>query len=334
MVTVLHTPGGLVRLRLYKALWLDIVLISSIVCLGKQHCLAQSCTGISTDLIINQSFGTAGDKPSLTGLTTYQYSTTSCPNNGQYTIASRVDGSCFDNAWHTVTEDHTPGDTQGNMLIINASNEVGAFYQQPLPGLCGGTQYEFSVWGLNLLRPGICSAPTLPNLTIRIETTNGLVLQTINFGSITLSQTPTWRQFSTLFKAPLVNEPVIVKLINNQEAGGCGNDFALDDIQLKQCDACAPEPVYVPDAFTPNNDGLNDVLAVFLPDAVTFRIKIYNRWGNVVFVSDTLTDRWNGTYGGNACPTGDYTWVITYQHTDAASVIREYVRTGHVLLLR
>lgn len=220
------------------------------------------------------------------------------------------------------------------MMIVNGSEEPGEFYQHPLTGLCSGIPYEFSVWGMNLLKPGICTNAVLPDLTISIETVSGRVIQSINMGSIPQSATPTWQRFATVFTAPRTTEDVVVKLINLRGAGGCGNDLALDDIQLKQCGACLPAPIYVPEAFSPNNDGLNDELAVFLGEADSFTMTVYNRWGNPVFSSDTLNRMWDGTYVGAPCPTGDYSYVVTYRLADATNVTREYVKTGRVLLLR
>ncbi len=308
--------------------------------LAVQVSFAQTCTGLPGESIIDQSFGSAGNQPSIADRTTYQYVTATCPDNGQYAVASSVNGTCFNNTWHSVPEDHTPGDVAGNLLVVNASDVVGAFYQQPLAGLCGGTRYEFSVWCLNLLRPGICSEPTLPNLTVRIETQTGQVLQTIDFGTVGLEQAPTWRRFAILFTAPTVAEPVVVKLINNQEAGGCGNDLALDDIQLRPCESCPAEPAFLPDAFTPNSDGRNDVLNVFMRPAASFNFRVYNRWGSLLFSSDAPTDAWDGTYAGSPCPVGEYTWVLTYQPAQATpttggeALSRPFVKTGRVLLLR
>ncbi|NDU98459.1 gliding motility-associated C-terminal domain-containing protein [Spirosoma terrae] len=334
MVTASTRFSGVAGQRLNKAIRVNITLIFCFIYTGRYSCLAQLCPGLSNNLLINESFGTASNAPSLTSQTTYRYVSSSCPENGEYTLSPTVDGSCFLNTWHYVTEDHTANDVRGNMLIINASDEAGTFYQQPLPGLCGGTRYEFSVWGLNLLKPGICSDPTLPNLTIQIETNSGQVLQTIDFGSIDLTTTPTWKLYSTLFTAPTTTEPVVVKLINNRGAGGCGNDLALDDIQLKQCDACAPDPVFVPDVFTPNDDRTNEELAVFIKDAVSFSITIYNRWGNAVFYSNSLGNRWNGTFSGTPCAAGEYSWVISYKLADSATTTREYIKRGYVMLLR
>ena len=305
-----------------------------LICGYGQPGLGQVCLDLVDEPAVNQSFGRVGAEVLLAGRTTYQYTKDSCPNDGLYTVADAVDGRCFFSLWHSLTEDHTPGDVRGNMMIVNASDKTGEFYQHPLAGLCSGTAYEFSVWGINLLKPGICTDPALPDLVVSVETANGRVIKSYDIGIVPQSVTPVWQRFSTVFTAPESTDGVVVKLINRQGAGGCGNDLALDDIQLRQCGACSPAALYVPEAFTPNNDGVNDDLAVFLRKADTFSLTIYNRWGSPVFTTDALSRRWDGTYGGTSCPADSYTWVITYQLADATRVTREYVKTGHILLLR
>jgi gliding motility-associated-like protein len=305
-----------------------------LICSFSYTSFGQVCLDLSKEPTVNQSFGQAGVSVSLEGRTTYLASAEVCPVDGSYKVTDAVDGSCFLYSWHTIPEDHTPNDVRGNMMIVNASAAAGAFYTHPLTGLCSGTEYEFSVWGINLLKPGICSAPVLPELTITIETQRGQVIQSINIGTIPQSSIPTWQRFAAVFTAPEQVEGVVVKLINRQGAGGCGNDIALDDIQLKQCGECRPTPVFAPDAFSPNNDGLNDELVFHVRGANSFNLSIYDRWGKPVFASNTLDQRWNGTHTGTPCPTGNYSWVIDYQLTDATNIIRSYVKTGHVLLLR
>ena len=313
---------------------MTLVLLVWLVGATGQRGLAQSCAERLGDLLINQTFGDRGTSPALAGRTTYRAVTKRCPDNGEYAIADAVDGTCFDASWHTVARDHTSGVVGGNLLIINASEEPGAFYQQPVPELCPGTSYEFSVWGMNLLRPTACSNPQLPSLTISVETVGGRILQTIRIGVIEQTDTPTWRRFSALFVAPTTREVVTVKLINERGSGGCGNDLALDDIQLKQCGDCPPAPAYVPDAFTPNNDGVNDRLMVFLREPLRFDLRIFNRWGNLIFTSDTVTQTWDGTCAGSPCPVGTYAWVMTYQLANPDQTTQEYVKKGQVLLLR
>ena len=297
--------------------------------------LGQACLDLAKEPAVNQSFGKVGAAVSLAGRTTYQYSTDACPLDGSYTLMDAVDGSCYFYLWHGVPEDHTPDDVGGNMMIVNGSDQTaGAFYEHPLAGLCSGTAYEFSVWAMNLLKPGICTAPLLPDLAISVETKSGQVIELVNIGIVPQSATPIWRQYTAVFTAPEVTDGVVVKLINREGGAGCGNDLALDDIQLKQCGACSPTPLYVPEAFTPNNDGVNDDLAIFLRRAVSFSLIIYNRWGSPVFTSNALDQKWDGTHGNTPCPAGDYTWAINYQLADATNVTREYVKTGRILLLR
>ncbi|WP_019988569.1 gliding motility-associated C-terminal domain-containing protein [Rudanella lutea] len=298
-----------------------------------QHSAAQSCSGATAEVLIRESFGTAEATASLSGRTSYQYATKACPDNGEYTIASAVDRTCFGSVWHGLPTDHT-GNAGGAMLIVNGSDLPGEFFRQTIPGLCGGTTYEFSVWGLNLLQPNNCTDSSLPNLTIEIETAGGRPLRRIDIGSIPETVTPEWRRFSASFTMPETDEPVLVKLINNAAAGGCGNDLALDDLELIRCSACPPEPVYVPDAFTPNHDGHNDRLAIYLAEAVSVDIKILDRWGSLVYASNTLTEQWDGRFGGVDCPSGGYTWIVTYRVADSPTTTSTYVRSGRVMLLR
>ncbi|GAB2536883.1 gliding motility-associated C-terminal domain-containing protein [Spirosoma aerophilum] len=283
---------------------------------------------------MDQTFGTASQPASFAGFTPYQYVPPTCPADGQFTVTETIDGSCFNYTWFAVAEDHTSGDVNGNMMIVNGANTAGTFYQQTVSGLCGGTTYEISLWAINLLKPGICPTPLIPNLTITIETKSGHTLSSTPLGAIELADKPLWRRYEALFVAPRTTEALVIKLVNTKGDYGCGNDMVIDDIQLRQCDACAADQVYVPDAFTPNNDGQNDVLAVFLPKVTTYTLNVYNRWGDIIFSSTDINNKWDGTYGGNPCATGDYTWVITYRSVQAANELVEYSQSGHVLLLR
>jgi gliding motility-associated-like protein len=92
--------------------------------------------------------------------------------------------------------------------------------------------------------------------------------------------------------------------------------------------------VYVPNAITVTNDGLNEV---FLPvfsnvDAVKdYDLWIYNRWGQLVFETDQIAEGWNGRYKDNKdVQLGVYTWKIRY--VDNKGEARTLV--GHVTVLR
>jgi gliding motility-associated-like protein len=91
--------------------------------------------------------------------------------------------------------------------------------------------------------------------------------------------------------------------------------------------------IFVPQGFTPNNDGQNDRL---FPILVGMRqlnyFKVFNRWGNMIFSTNSATpaEGWNGVYLGAVQPTGAYTWIAEAVDLQGR-VVR---RTGTVMLLR
>ncbi len=91
---------------------------------------------------------------------------------------------------------------------------------------------------------------------------------------------------------------------------------------------------YAPSAFTPNNDGYNDVFQVYGIDIEKgkFEMMIFSRWGEMVFRSEDYHYGWNGNMNGNkeSCPDGTYVWKIRY--TDGLG--RYQTANGHVTLIR
>jgi len=88
--------------------------------------------------------------------------------------------------------------------------------------------------------------------------------------------------------------------------------------------------IFHPTAFTPNGDGLNDLFKVFGQFTAQVEFKIFNRWGELLFITTDLDKGWDGTYKGNASPEGTY--VFRAYLTDLAGRTSE--RSGTILLLR
>jgi gliding motility-associated-like protein len=66
--------------------------------------------------------------------------------------------------------------------------------------------------------------------------------------------------------------------------------------------------LYIPTAFSPNNDGVNDCFSIKGVGFEGFDFQIFNRWGNVVYSSTDENDCWDGTYNGKPVPMGAYSW--------------------------
>jgi gliding motility-associated-like protein len=91
-------------------------------------------------------------------------------------------------------------------------------------------------------------------------------------------------------------------------------------------------PLNIPNAFTPNGDGKNDVFRV--PPSTILDIRhfsIYNRLGERVFMTDHLNAGWDGASNGRQQPAGNYVWVLEYRDWFSGKI---EMRTGTVLLIR
>ncbi|PSR06219.1 MAG: hypothetical protein BRD49_01630 [Bacteroidetes bacterium SW_10_40_5] len=80
------------------------------------------------------------------------------------------------------------------------------------------------------------------------------------------------------------------------------------DIAYKYCAEAIN--VYLPNAFTPNDDGLNDEFKVRGDFLEGFELKIYNRWGAQVYKTTDPQEGWDGTYKGEIAPQGIYIWML------------------------
>lgn len=88
--------------------------------------------------------------------------------------------------------------------------------------------------------------------------------------------------------------------------------------------------VFIPDVFTPNHDGNNDVFYIYGNGIRSVDMKIFNRWGEKVFESSDAFNGWDGTYKGELQPDGVYVYEATIYSLDNQTVFRK----GTVTLLR
>lgn len=248
------------------------------------------CQGNSGDPIFVEDFGTGTDygPPLPAGTTTYTFVGFNGPQDGEYTLGSNT----FAYGWN-LPNDHTPGDTNGKALIVNASFTTGEFYTTSINGLCENTTYEFSSWLINILPSSGCSGNGIPvNVKFEIwDITDTNLLASGDTGNIFSTPSPTWEQYGLVFQTLAGQTSVILKMINNG-AGGCGNDLAIDDIVFKSCgdlieveDASSNDSITICSSQTPYSDTITAV-----PDNSVFSSHFYqwqvsadgNTWVDVV----------------------------------------------------
>ncbi|MFL5753166.1 MAG: gliding motility-associated C-terminal domain-containing protein [Bacteroidia bacterium] len=124
--------------------------------------------------------------------------------------------------------------------------------------------------------------------------------------------------------SPLFTTTYIVQATNSI---GCSD---YDTIQVRVDLKCGE--VFVPNAFSPNNDGVNDVLHVRTNCFNQMLFKIYNRWGEVVFQSEDPTIGWDGTYNGKPMDTGVFVYYIEGNLKDKERTLIS--QKGNITLVR
>jgi len=126
----------------------------------------------------------------------------------------------------------------------------------------------------------------------------------------------------------------------------CFRVLALEDTTATAKDTSASNTVcvllasriWVPNAFTPDNDSLNDVFKLvsvslynmIVNNQVVFDFQVYNRWGTKVFETNDYSKGWDGTFNGKKCTPDEYFWVVDAHGLDGAHIYQ----SGTVTMLR
>lgn len=88
--------------------------------------------------------------------------------------------------------------------------------------------------------------------------------------------------------------------------------------------------IFVPNTFTPNNDGKNDVLYVYGNTITKLKFRVYNQWGQFLYESLNVQNGWDGTYKGDMQPNGVYVYYLDADFNDGTKTTKK----GTITLLR
>jgi gliding motility-associated-like protein len=108
------------------------------------------------------------------------------------------------------------------------------------------------------------------------------------------------------------------------------NKYGCSDTIVKMITVVEEQNLYVPNSFTPNGDGINDI---FLPKGkglTKYNLMIFDRWGQKLFETSEFTVGWDGAFKGLECKQDTYVWKITASFPQGK--VKEY--TGHITLNR
>jgi len=88
--------------------------------------------------------------------------------------------------------------------------------------------------------------------------------------------------------------------------------------------------IYIPNAFTPNGDNLNDTFGAVGEGITEYKMQIFNRWGILVFETENINEQWDGTYQGTLSQQDSYVYKITAKGENSSRINK----TGNVTLLQ
>lgn len=172
--------------------------------------------------------------------------------------------------------------------------------------------------------------PTLPNDTIICED-NHVTLNAYQPNAISYE----WETVEAYYNQHNLQDSVIIATLpgeyNVTISNECRAFTQTITIAEKDC-GCYP---YVPNAFSPNNDGINDFFEVYTNCLLSnYNLKIFDRWGGILFETDDVNEGWEGTKQGKVVRNGVYVWVLTYESPNERGILETFVQSGSVTLMR
>lgn len=222
---------------------------------------------------------------------------------------------------------------EGETIELNAA-EAGATYEWQ-DGFTGST-YSVSAPGTYevTVTVGYCSKSDAVNATMTYLPTTDLGPDTILCKGETLildagsnADTYSWNMVP-------VTQQVEVNYTGTYEVevtNECGIDHDTINVEFENC-GC---DVYMPNAFTPNGDNMNDVIKpVISCDILDYSFQVFDRWGNLVFSTTDINQGWDGIFNGAPATEGVFVYRIDYVGQSKRGETTEDTVSGSFTLIR
>lgn len=111
---------------------------------------------------------------------------------------------------------------------------------------------------------------------------------------------------------------------------GC---ISLDSCQVLS-DCVVPTTLFLPSVFSPNQDGYNDSFGVLGENVIEFHLRIFNRWGDCMYETQSPNHAWDGKFKGVNCPVGVYFVTCNFTKIDENGTLGFSQYSGSITLLR
>lgn len=279
--------------------------------------------------------------------------------SGVYTFtADPVSGQCFNQATFNVTVNPivTPTFAFGTSKTICSGSAAPVLPATSLNGI-NGSWNPAVVSNINSATytftptSGQCAAPTvsfdviinpIPTVSPRLDTTvnDGAIVPAFNMTGTPPTVTFTWTNSNpSIGLGASGSGPVPSFTAINQGVAGVSATITVTPTM----NGCTGNPVsyvinvmpldkdfFVPNVFSPNGDGKNDVFVVYGNYIQKLQMRVFNQWGEQVIMISNPKQGWDGRFKGKAQPVGVYVYVLEAEMTDG----RKVTAKGNVTLLR
>jgi gliding motility-associated-like protein len=237
------------------------------------------------------------------------------------------------------------GATVPQLPLTSNNGVTGTWSPATVSNLVSGV-YTFTPDAGQCANPAIFTVDVnaIPVVTVRTDTTinDGAVMPATIFGTSPSSITTiSWTNSNT---AVGLSVPSGTGNLPSFVGNNKGNsDITTTITVIPNINGCIGTPktfritvkalnkdVFVPNVFSPNNDGKNDLLLVYGNYIDKIEMRIFNQWGQQVALINSRTQGWNGTHNGTPQPVGVYMYVLRATMTDGRTIDMK----GSVTLIR
>ena len=260
---------------------------------------------VTTNLTVNSVLTSSVDASICQGQTFTLPDGSTVTASGQYPVTLTSSGGCDS----IVTTNLTVTD------VLTTSVDASICQGQTFTLPDGSTVTASGQYPVTLTSSGGCDSIVTTNLTLN-DLPEALVIapalicdgdSLVVTAILNAGESILWPDGSTGPRFVFKEGGIFTVLLSNE----CGEVSSEVEISTEDCTPCA---VYLPNAFTPNGDGVNDLFAPIITcDAVEpFLFRIYNRWNELVFETTNPLDSWDGIYKNTKQPTDAYVYYLRY----------------------
>lgn len=307
-----------------------LTVTNAIICSGETASLSASPSisgGTYTWSPGNQSSSNVSVTPSSTSSYSVTYSVNGCSTTATSTVNVNATPTVSVSSvsiceGQTATLTATPSITGGTYLWPQTMQTNQSIADSPLINTVYGVLY--SVNGCTAIASGSITVNANPTLTLSSSAStinpldNAIITATGSVG------TYIWTTGEANMSIMVNPQNTTTYCATVTTTAGCKNSACVDVIVIDE------STLYIPNVFTPNGDGVNDIYYTPNRNIVKYNMDIFNRWGQLLFSSEDPLKGWDGTFNGQMVPDGVYVFILKATGADKAV----YNKTGHITILK